>query len=337
MKTSPFLEVSEEYAAVADTVMRSLARVQDRLDAQLATDLPPVAELCRHIEQFRGKMLRPSLSVLSGMACGAERPDDGHVVVAAVVELIHLATLVHDDVLDEADMRRGGATINNLRGNEAAVILGDYLISSAFHLCSSLDDQTIALRIGEVTTEVCAGELLQLHHRDDFSLDEETYFEIIDRKTASLIGVACETGGAVSGASAKQRRALYEIGAGLGAAFQIRDDLLDITGEEERVGKPLGRDAEKGKLTLPMIHHLRESDTSGRESALFLLGKIAAERAGARSELAEALMRTGSIEYALERAESLVLRARTRLSEFEPNPAVGLLDELARAVLSRDR
>src|SRR5690606_15356535 len=126
------------------------------------------------------------------------------------VEMIHVATLVHDDVLDEAAVRRQRPTISKLCGNEAAVILGDYLISSAFHLCSSLGDQRVALRVGEITTQVCEGELLQLHHRHDCALDEMTYFEIIRRKTASLIGVACEQGAAFSGADAQLQRRLYD-------------------------------------------------------------------------------------------------------------------------------
>ncbi len=349
-------EFGERHGAVVGVLASSLAQVERRFSEQIESDLESVRELCARVERYRGKMLRPSLTMLVGMAAnGDEPPRDEHVTLGAVVEMIHVATLVHDDVLDEAEVRRQRPTISKLRGNEAAVILGDYLISSAFHLCSSLNDQRVAMRIGEITTRVCEGELLQLHHRQDRDLDEETYFEIIERKTASLIGVACEQGAAFSGASLELQRAMYDFGVRIGVAFQIQDDLLDLLGVERVVGKSLGKDLEKGKLTLPLIHHLAVADAGRRRESLNLLaglwrGEIAAESDGrpdgptvvaeltdVRHEVRLALETTGSIAYAAQTAQRAVSEAKERLQTLPPGDARLLLEDLADAVLSRDR
>jgi octaprenyl-diphosphate synthase len=187
-------------------------------------------------------MLRPTLVLAGGLAASpslglsvsSSLLSDAHVTVAAVAEMVHMATLVHDDVLDEADTRRRARTVNRLHGNETAVILGDYLIAAAYHLCSQLDSQDAALLIGRVSMTVCSGELLQLAHRADFSLDEPTYFEIVERKTASLIGAACRLGARCSGADEQTCARLERFGRDIGVAFQIQDDVLDLTGREAR-------------------------------------------------------------------------------------------------------
>src|SRR5207253_2087061 len=155
--------------------------------------------LVKHVSRFRGEMLRPTLVLLAGKASGELL--DAHITLATVVEMVHMSTLVHDDVLDEAELRRKGATINHLRGNEAAVLLGDYLISHSYHLCSSLDSQFASRLIGRTTNELCEGELLQIHNRNNLELDEETYLTIISRKTACLTATCCLLGAKMSGAS----------------------------------------------------------------------------------------------------------------------------------------
>src|SRR6202042_2831389 len=157
--------------------------------------------LIKHVSRFRGKMLRPMLVLLAGKSCGSRELTDAHVTIATVVEMVHMATLVHDDVLDEAELRRKGATINHLRGNEAAVMLGDYLISHSYHLCSSLDSQYASRLIGRTTNQVCEGELLQIHNRNNLDLDEETYLQIITCKTATLCAACCLLGATFAGAN----------------------------------------------------------------------------------------------------------------------------------------
>ena len=228
---SGMLELADVHPPIAALIEEQLQQVSIIFERQLASDLSAVNALCLHIENYRGKMLRPTLVLLSGLA-GGVLPCNGsslsikHRTIAAVAEMIHMATLVHDDVLDEADIRRGGSTVNRLWGNETAVMLGDYLISNAFHLCSTVDDPSINLTLGEVTNTLCEGELIQLYHRNDCGLDEETYLEIIRRKTASLIAECCRLGASISGADPRICDAMKNYGGALGVAFQIQDDLL---------------------------------------------------------------------------------------------------------------
>src|SRR5438034_4995987 len=210
-------------ALVNETIKKQLAAVEQLFTDELGTDLGCVNNLVKHVSRFRGKMLRPTLLLLSGKACG--ELTDAHVVVATVVEMVHMSTLVHDDVLDEAELRRKGATLNHLRGNEAAVLLGDYLISHSYHLCSSLDSQFASRLIGRTTNEVCEGELLQINNRNNLDLDEATYPTLISRKTASLTAACCLLGAKLAGAGERVVRQAGVFGRSLGIAFQIQDDI----------------------------------------------------------------------------------------------------------------
>ncbi|MEM9374081.1 MAG: polyprenyl synthetase family protein [Planctomycetota bacterium] len=320
-----------------------MAQVESRFRAELLSDLPNVNTLAEHVERYRGKMLRPTLVLVSAMAAYPERDEDEPfqdwvATVATVAEMVHMATLVHDDILDEAEMRRRGATINHLRGNEAAVMLGDYLISHAYHLCSAIPLPAASRAIAAATNTVCEGELLQLHHREDWELGERTYFEIIRRKTASLCGVCCqmpvvlETGQVDSGAAVGQT--LFEFGEKLGVAFQIIDDVLDLTGNPEEVGKTLGRDLAKGKLTLPLIHHLAQADPAAREQLVRDLEHGVDDAAVARLR---AMIRDGEgLNYARQWAERLVSDAKRSIElQLPPSEARQLLVDMADAVISR--
>ncbi|GJM19635.1 MAG: polyprenyl synthetase [Phycisphaeraceae bacterium] len=340
------MDIPDELAPAAAAVGNALERVESTFAAALETDHKPVADLCSHVERYRGKMLRPVLAIASGLAThpNAElvfatgEPDalvnSEMVTVGAVVEMVHMATLVHDDILDEADVRRRGATVNNLHGNEPAVILGDYLIATAYHLCSTLPDRAYSLAVGRASQVVCAGELLQLHHREDWTLDEDRYFAIIEGKTGALTAVACELGARAAGAGDDARAALAQYGQTLGNAFQIQDDLLDLAGTEERVGKSVGKDLEKGKLTLPLIHHLRTANADQRARSLAWLDG-ASHGGDGEADLRAAIQGTGSIDYARETAVRLVTRAKGELDVLPNTPARGLLGRLADAVTDR--
>lgn len=314
----------------------ALARVVARFHDQITSDLPQVDLLCKFIERYRGKMLRPTLAILAGQAVRPGEPvTDDAISIAAVIEMIHIATLVHDDVLDDADTRRGGPTINRMHGSEAAVIFGDYLISQSFHLCSGLADQRTALRVGEITSTVCAGEMLQLSNRGNTELDEPTYFSIIERKTAALIALACELGAKAAGAPEADQQRMSAYGRRLGMAFQIQDDLLDITGAESVVGKPLGKDLEKGKMTLPIIHFLAHGPEAERAG---IRDHIRIERPlhEARAALNQSLERAGSIAYARSVAGRLIAEAKADLAPLPASPARNTLMALADAVIARD-
>ena len=341
------LSIPPDLLPVQEVLGRALQRVETEFDRALRSDLPPLQQLVRHIETYRGKMLRPVLVILSGLAA---TPDSAratttasleehilpaHLSVAAVCEMIHMATLVHDDVLDDADARRGGATVNRLRGNEAAVILGDYLFSSAYRLCSSLDSQAAALLIGQTGMTLCAGELLQLHHRDNFSIDQPTYFEIVRRKTASLIATACRLGAWQSGATPDFCTRFEDFGLRLGVAFQIQDDLLDLTGNEIVVGKPIHRDVELGKLTLPVIHHLTTAAAAERGRTLAMLSEQSAFDAHAAGELVARLNTTGSIDFARAKAKELVEQAKHAIDPLPASAPKRMLMLMADQVVSR--
>ncbi len=330
---------SPDHAALVPLLGEGLARVVERFDRQLETPLTHVAELVRHVEKYRGKMLRPTVTLLAGLACDrrgcvAEAVSGNLVTVAAVVEMIHLATLVHDDVLDEADIRRGHRTINAWKGNEAAVMLGDYLIARSFHLCSQLDEQRTALRVGEVTAAVAEGEMLQLAHRGDFAITEKTYYDIVERKTAALIAVACELGARHGGADEATQRALSEYGRLVGVAFQIQDDLLDLVGEEDIVGKSLGKDLDTQKLTLPLIHHLSVLPPAARLETERMIHSRAFDHSR-RHALHPRLVATDSITYARTAALRLVDQAKECLGALPESAARATLLSMADAVITR--
>jgi octaprenyl-diphosphate synthase len=291
-----------------------------------------VNDLCRHVERYRGKMLRPTLVIVSGLAFTAdgETLRHEHDIIAATVEMIHMATLVHDDVLDDAEIRRRGQTVNFLRGNETAVMLGDYLISNAFHLCSRAGDPALNLRLGEVTNTLCEGELVQLSRRHDLGLDANTYFEIVRRKTAVLVGASCELGTRLAGGSDAEVAAMRAFGERLGVAFQIQDDLLDLLGDEATVGKSIGRDLEKGKLTLPMILHI--ASTSGAERQAAFRAIDAKDGAALRA----CLVRSGSIDAARSEAVRIVGDAKRGLPATRRAHSRELLLELADRVVARE-
>ena len=317
------LPITDLYAPVQphlDDVVRIM-------DAELTSDLPMVNELCEHVRGFRGKMLRPALVLLTADALGPINED--HRVIAAVVEMVHLATLVHDDVLDEALIRRQKTTINQLRGNEAAVMLGDCLISHAFHLCASLESQHASRRIGATTNTVCEGELLQLHHRGNRSLDEETYLKIIRRKTAALTAVSGELGAHFAGADKATIDAMARFGDHAGVAFQIMDDVLDLVGSETDMGKTLGRDLELAKLTLPIIHALAAEPKR--------IGALLDDPETDRTELAAAVRQSGGIDYAIESAQQHTRQAIEQLQALPDSPARSSLEAMTEFIITRSR
>src|SRR5688500_15116109 len=318
-------------ATLTECIAPQLAAVDRRFREELTSDIACVNLLVKHVSRFRGKMLRPMLVLLSGRACGDEL-SDAHVTIATVVEMVHMATLVHDDVLDEAELRRKGATINHLRGNEAAVLLGDYLISHSYHLCSSLDSQLASRTIARTTNRVCEGELLQIDNRNKIDLSEDTYLEIIARKTASLCATCCELGASFAGATLEEVERLHEYGESLGSAFQIQDDILDIVGDAAEVGKTLGIDVEKGKMTLPMIHFLR---TAPAEHRALLRSLLASRDVDKAERIRNLIVPSQSIEYAQDRARQLVDRARTALADLPDTEARRVLDTMAEFVVVR--
>lgn len=318
----------------------ALVRPQlDRLNRELIEDLAPghreMMPLVDHVGGFRGKQLRPMLTFLAGMsvrgaAHGGGLGDDV-VTVAKVVELLHTATLVHDDVLDGASVRRRIPTVNQMAGVEVAVLLGDYIYAKAFHMAVQLPDPTAARWLAETVRVICQGEITQVLHRFDFQWTESRYFQVIAEKTASLYAAACRLGGHYSGATEGRLRALEEYGLELGIAFQIVDDCLDLDGDERVVGKSLGTDLSKGKITLPLLWLMQRS-AGEAERLRAVLGKSEAE--GLRRLRAEFPLEH-AIAYAMEEATRRIHKAQASLSLLPSGPARDALHQIAGFVLTR--
>lgn len=291
---------------------------------------PFVREVLDHLQNYRGKRLRPILLLLAAQAAGGI--EEGHKVLAAVVEMIHTATLVHDDVLDEATTRRHVATINSRWSNETSVLLGDYLFTHAFHLTSSLGSAEACRLIGRATNIVCEGEMAQIGERGNLNLAEDHYLEIIEAKTAELCAVSCYLGAWFSNASPAVCEALDGYGRALGVAFQIADDLLDVVGNEQVTGKSLGTDLQKQKLTLPLIYLLAQATP---QEASHIRELLAQPNSETRPALQPYLDRYGAIPYARTRANELIVVARQRLAVLPDTPAKQLLEEMADFTTSR--
>lgn len=310
-------------ARVHDLIGDELAEVERVFLDELRASNRYVNDVLGHVTRFQGKRLRPMLVLLSGRAAGTT--SSVHHVLAAVVEMIHTATLVHDDVLDEAETRRHVATVNGRWNTETSVLFGDYLFTHAFHLAASLETTLACRLIGRATNIVCEGEMAQVHERGNLELDEAGYFAIIEGKTAELCAVSCRLGAHYAGAEEDATSALERYGRSLGIAFQIADDVLDVTGSEDEVGKTLGRDFMEQKMTLPAIRLLGEADDSLRGEAMSLL----AEPTGERWPRMQALLEeSDAIEYATQRACEYAAAARAALVDLPDSPARRLLDDV---------
>jgi octaprenyl-diphosphate synthase len=319
-------KLSSLYAPIAD----ELAEAEAIFTAELESRSSFVQQIVDHSADFRGKRLRPALVLLTAKACGQIKPD--HSVLAAVVEMIHTATLVHDDILDESLIRRHAATVNAEWGNETAVLMGDYLFTHAFHLAASLETTLACRWIGHATNLVCEGEMQQVGNRGNFDLDEEAYFSIIRGKTAELTAVACRLGAHYAGASESTVRAMDEYGRDLGIAFQIADDVLDLWGEERATGKSLGTDLEKQKLTLPLIHLLETSTPKDAQAIRRLLADATPDD---RVRVRELLDQSEAPQYAWSQAERYARMAESALDHLPDSPSKSVLRTLTQYVVRR--
>lgn len=301
------------------------------LKEALSSDRPGIARLLAHLNHFRGKRLRPALLLLSARACGQVVP--GHHTLAAVVEMIHTATLVHDDVLDSAAVRRHAATVNAGWGNQASILLGDYLFTHAFHLTSTLGDPRACLLIGEATNRVCAGELHQVCQRGNLDLTEEEYLDIIAGKTAELTSCCCRLGALYADRDEEVVEHLAGYGRALGMAFQIADDVLDLVGVEQKAGKSLGTDLEQQKLTLPLIWLLSRGPREQAQRCRAILEGTGNHK---REQLAPEFQSSGALDYARRRAEEYARQAARHLECLAPSEARSVLDHLTQRVIYRD-
>jgi octaprenyl-diphosphate synthase len=304
--------------------------VDEILAAELRSQYPFVNALVDHVAGYGGKRLRPALLLLAGKAAG--ELCEHHLALAAVVEMIHTATLVHDDILDDAVVRRHRATVNAEWGNESSVLLGDYLFTHAFHLAAGTGSTLACRLIGRATNIVCEGELYQIHQRGNLELSEPEYFAIIGAKTAELCAVSCRLGAHFAGSSPELEESLVRYGRNLGSAFQIADDLLDLLGEERRTGKSLGSDVEQQKLTLPLIWLMQH----GAPAAIHAVRRVLSERGNhQREQLGPILQTSGALQYARRQADRFAAAAARELQTLPDSAAKQSLVALTRFVVRR--
>jgi len=299
---------------------------------QLEEGSPAVRDLTEHVGRFQGKQLRGALVLLSGHA--TENTTDEHPAIAAIVELIHLATLVHDDVLDGAKVRRRVACVNQRWDNQTAVLLGDFLYARAFALSTDLSSRLASRVLSEATRRICVGEIEQAALRYDFDMPEETYERIAGAKTAVLYAAACELGARYPGGRDEAGALLGQFGHAIGLAFQIIDDCLDLVGEESVVGKSVGNDIEDGKLTLPVLRVYRSADEATRARMRDVYTGVGLEKR--LSVLRSVVDLQPGIAYALARARTLVEEARGRVRTLPESRARDALAELGGFVLERN-
>ena len=320
----------ESLATLLTPIRDDLDRVEEVLREELVSDDAHVNELVQHGCRLGGKRLRPALLLLAGKAIGELRPE--HATLGAVVEMIHTATLIHDDVLDGALMRRRLDTVNRRYGNHASVLLGDFLFTHAFYLASTTGSTYACREIGRATNIVCEGELRQVGAAGKLTLSEGEYLSIVEAKTAELCACSALLGAHFAGADDEAARSLAHYGRALGIAFQIVDDLLDLLGDEADMGKSLGTDLDQLKLTLPLI---RLRDRVGPEKGLALAEVLALPPAARRAEVRKWLTHSDGIEYARQKALAYADRAQAALAEIPPGPVRDVLAELPRFVVER--
>ncbi|WP_147653951.1 polyprenyl synthetase family protein [Vulcaniibacterium gelatinicum] len=318
--------------AIQALTAEDMAAVDALIRRRLASDVVLVNQVAEYIVGAGGKRLRPMLLLLAAGALGHRGPDAHQ--LAAVIEFIHTATLLHDDVVDESDLRRGRRTANAVFGNAASVLVGDFLYSRSFQLMVELDRMEVMRILADTTNRIAEGEVLQLLHVRNPDTDEAAYLRVIERKTAVLFAAATRLGALLAGAPAAVCDALHDYGLHLGYAFQIADDVLDYAADAEALGKNLGDDLAEGKATLPLIHAIAHSDATTRRR---LREIVEAGEAAALDEVVAAIRATGGLDYSRRRALAYAEAAERALEGLAENAHVAALRGLARYAVTRDR
>jgi octaprenyl-diphosphate synthase len=323
---APSLSLEEIRAPVRN----DLAAVDAMIRARLKSAVPLVDQVAEHIIGGGGKRLRPLLCVLAGRACGIE--SERHIDAAVFIEFVHTATLLHDDVVDGSQKRRGRATANNIFGNQASVLVGDFVYSRAFQMMATIGSQRVMEIMADATNVIAEGEVLQLMNAHDPETTEQRYLEVIYRKTGRLFEAGAEVAGVLANASIAQQVALSRFGKHLGTAYQLIDDVLDYKSDPATRGKNLGDDLAEGKPTLPLLHALRHGNDEQRA-----LIRLAIEQGGLAQlgPIVEAIEATGGLEYATGFAQRETAQALAALEALPDTPYRHALAGLARFAQDR--
>lgn len=310
-----------------------LSRVEQVFRDEFLSDLKVISDVAAHVRDAGGKRIRPALLLLASRLFG--HSSDRAVTLGAVVEYIHTATLLHDDVIDEAATRRGRTSANSRWGNKITVLIGDFLYTKSMAMALTQDNLGILRLLSDVTLRMIEGQVLEIEREADITAREDQHIDIIRRKTADLFAACMQIGAMLGNATPEQEKALADYGLALGLAFQMKDDLLDFTASEKKLGKPVGLDLREGKLTLPIIYMLESGDEDARAKVEAVIQDRGFDRVS-HEEIVAAARRTG----ALDRAEAVALgqaeAARVALSVFAPSPEREALLSLPDFILARD-
>lgn len=322
-----FEDVLKEYRS-------DMERMEQRILDSLGTDVPLIQEVGRYILGAGGKRIRPLLHLLSARLCGY-RGHDTEYLIGSILEYIHTASLLHDDVVDEAKLRRGRSSANSIWGNQASILVGDFFYSKALYHAVRLQNQRIMDILSETTTVMSEGEVLQLMQIGNTNMTEADYYRLVECKTGVLMSASCRLGAVISKASPRQEDALTEYGKKLGLAFQITDDTLDYLADQKLLGKRLGKDLSEGKVTLPLIHLLRTAGPEEREHIHAILQADSVSE----SDLAYVigLMEShGAVEHSLCTARTFAEEAKSALSVFGDSEHRSALITLADYIVQRE-
>lgn len=315
------------------SIQEALNRVEKTIDETLKTDNLFIQQMIDYLTDSTGKRIRPALAILSAKYCG--EITDETVALGAALEMIHVATLIHDDIIDNSEIRRKQRTLNYKWGNEISVLMGDYVFASSFYLMAKKLPKNILSALADTTNIVCRGEISETFHRFNAGLTENQYFEIIKEKTASLFAASCQTGAMLADGNEPVVESLYRFGQGIGMAFQIIDDTLDFVGDESKIGKPIMSDIREGKLTLPVIHCFNSATKAEREKLTeMVLGKM---KKDSDFEFLNSLIKKyKAIDFSVHKARFFVEEAKAALDELDGNDAKTELLQFADYLISRD-
>ncbi len=333
--SAPYSEAAHLAAErVFRLIHRELVLVDEEFERQARSNIQIIAHIGRYLHQTGGKRVRPALLILAAKVL-SEVTDESLIRLATVMELLHTATLVHDDIIDGAEMRRGRRAVSSQWGNNTAVLMGDWLYMSAFETALQQRDLAILDTLTEATRKMTEGELIQMALIGNMRITEEQHLGIVRRKTGFLFSASCNVGGILRGASAREQLAFREYGVNLGIAFQLTDDLLDFTSDTEKLGKPVLSDLREGKLTLPLIRLL------GAHPELTSIVRAAMEEEAGETKPAEEVLALlgeyGELERARHDAYVYAGRAREALAVFPDNPYRRALEDIAQFIVDRDR
>ena len=320
--------------AALNIIGEELILVEKQFRKDLESDVPLIRKVGEYVLSSGGKRVRPALLLLAARLCGYS--DGKAVPLASVIEFIHTATLLHDDVVDSATLRRGIASANTLWGNEASVLVGDFLFSKSFSLMVGVGSLDILRILSGATTIIAEGEVMQLLCTGEIDLTEERYISVVRSKTAILMSAACEAGAVLGAASSEQQQALADFGMDLGIAFQLMDDTLDYIATEEEFGKSIGHDLEEGKITLPLIHTLRHCTDNERIAIEAVVDKDEMSLDDFR-HVSGLVKQYGGIDYTTDAAKRYIARCITRLDLFDVCPVREAMIRLADYVVTRSK